>query len=164
MTPKQTSLYWREWGNVRRVLIAAGRIPAEADAQRHRIHIEQLGRDVSSKRLTNAQLDAVLAGFRAYSRPDDLMAQLRLIDQPEQRLEAYKRRAAELADRCGVEEEGRDAYLDSLARRICTRTWETVTETDAAKLCGILEQQAKRCAAKPAPAATPADEEDGNPF
>lgn len=164
MTPKQQSLYWREWGNVRRVLVAAGRTPAEADAQRHRIHIEQLGRDASSKRLTNAQFDSVLAGFRAYSRSDDLMAQLRLIDQPEQRLASYKRRAAELADQCGVEEEGRDAYLDALARRICSRTWATVTETDAAKLCGILEQQAKRCATKPAPAVAPAEEEDGDPF
>ena len=164
MTPKQQSLYWREWGNVRRVLIAAGRTPAEADAQRHRIHIEQLGRDVSSKRLTNAQLDAVLAGFRAYSRPDDLMAQLRQLDQPDQRLSAYKARATTLAAQCGVEEPGRTAYLDQLARRICSRTWATVTETDAAKLCGILEQQAKRCSAKPAPAATPAEEEEGDPF
>lgn len=162
MTPKQTSLYWREWGNVRRVLVASGRTPAEADAQRHRIHIEQLGRDVSSKRLTNAQLDSVLAGFRAYSRPDDLMAQLRQLDQPEQRLGAYKTRAESLAAQCGVEEHGLTAYLDQLARRICTRTWSTVTETDVAKLCGILEQQAKRSSAKPAPA--PAAEEDGNPF
>lgn len=164
MTPKQQSLYWREWGNVRRALVAAGRTPAEADAQRHRIHIEQLGRDVSSKRLTNAQLDAVLAGFRAYSRPDDLMAQLRLIDQPEERLAAYKRRAVELAERCGVEEHGVEAYLDTLARRICTRTWATVTETDAAKLCGILEQQAQRMPRKPAPVAAPAEEEEGDPF
>lgn len=162
MSPAQLPLYWREWGNVRRALVAAGRTPAEADAQRHRIHIEQLGRDVSSKRLTNAQLDSVLAGFRAYSRPDDLMAQLRLIDQPEQRLAAYRTRAEVLACKCGISEHGITGYLEQLARRICGRTWFALVETDVAKLCGILEQQAKRCSAKPDPA--PAEEEAGDPF
>jgi hypothetical protein len=160
MSPRQKALYFREWGNCRRALLELGYSSAEADAQRHRIHIEQLGRDVSSKVLTNSQLDAILSGFRAYSRPDDLMGQLRQLDQPDQRVAGYRARAAALAADCGVVAHGRTAYLDQLARRICGRAWLALSETEIAKICGVLAVQAKRH--KPAPVST-AKEED-NPF
>ena len=77
MSPAQTSLYWREWAAVRRM---------DPDANRHALHIQALGRDVSSKAFTNAQFDQVLGVFRAISRPADLNAQLRQQQQPRTRL------------------------------------------------------------------------------
>lgn len=143
MTPAQTSLYWREWGLCKRALLRHGFARDELEAQRHRIHIEATGKDVSSKKLTNAQLDAILSAFRAYSRPDDLMEQLRIIDQPEQRLSAFRDRATKLAaELCDTR--GPAAYLESLAQRICGRSWSRLEETEVAKLCGILAAQVKR--------------------
>jgi hypothetical protein len=64
-----------------------------------------------------------------------------------------------VAEHGGVDEQGCDAYLDALPRQICTRTWATVTETDVAKLCGFLAQQAKRGTAS-RPALTTVEDED----
>lgn len=64
MTAKQKALYWRRWSAVRRHLIdLAGMTPAEADEERHEIHRAALGRDKSSKDLTNRDLDAILDHF-----------------------------------------------------------------------------------------------------
>lgn len=143
MTASQTRLYWREWGACRKALLRHGYAADELEAQRHRIHIEALGADVSSKKLTNAQLDAVLSSFRAYSRPDDLNEQLRLIDQPEKRLAAFRDRATKLATEI-CDERGPGGYLEALAQRICGRSWSRLDETEVAKLCGILGAQSKR--------------------
>lgn len=144
MTKAQTALYWREWSAAREALEGHGYAPSETEGQRHRIHIEALGVDVSSKKLTNAQLDGVLAAFRAYSRPGDLGEQLRLIDQPEKRLQAYRDRAEKLCLVIGVAMGGREAYLDALARRIIGRGWDRLTETEVARICGVLGKQARR--------------------
>ncbi len=77
MSPKQTSLYWREWAAVRRVC---------PEADRHELHARALGLDKSSKEFTNADFDKVLAEFRAISEPDNLEGQLRQISQPVRRL------------------------------------------------------------------------------
>jgi len=83
MTPKQTQLYWREWGAVSRAAKAAGRdLP-----DRHSLHRQALGRDVSSKDFSNAQFDAVLGVFRALSQPGNLNGQWRQLDQPRRREE-----------------------------------------------------------------------------
>ena len=67
MTAKQNSLYWRQWAAVRKVLIdLGGYSTADADAERHRIADEALGKHVSSTKFTNADLDKVLDAFRAY--------------------------------------------------------------------------------------------------
>jgi hypothetical protein len=80
MTPKQTQLYWREWS-------AAKKAGALTDQDRYALMEEALGLDdVSSKNLTNEQLDKVLAAFRAISRPSSLNTQLRQIEQPRTRL------------------------------------------------------------------------------
>jgi hypothetical protein len=143
MTASQTALYWREWAACKRALEHHGYARDELEPQRHRLHIEALGADKSSKALTNAQLDAILAIFRAYSRPGDLHEQLRIIDQPGQRLQAHRHRALELVAALGIEEAGRIAYLDTMARRLCGRAWQAVHETDAAKICGVLAARAK---------------------
>lgn len=79
MTPKQKALYFTEWNKAR----LAGGLDGES---RHRLHVEALGHDKSSKDFTNADLDKVLATFRAISQPTSLHAQLRQIDQPRTRL------------------------------------------------------------------------------
>lgn len=82
MTPKQCSLYFREWGRVRSTCRQHGwPVP-----ERHDLHARALGQDKSSKDFTNQDLDRVLAEFQAISRPDDLDAQLRQQDQPRCRL------------------------------------------------------------------------------
>jgi hypothetical protein len=78
MSPKQNSLYWREWSAVRKKLAADPSAPA---ADRHALHIEALGADKSHHAFTNTDFDKVLAAFRAVTRPADLDAQLRQINQ-----------------------------------------------------------------------------------
>lgn len=43
-----------------------------AEALRHAVHVVALGRDASSKQLTNAEFDRVLALFRLLAEPDKL--------------------------------------------------------------------------------------------
>ena len=76
MTKLQTSLYWREWAAVRKV---------KPDADRHALHVVALGAPKSSNDFGNQDLDAVLATFRAISRPADLRAQMRQTAQPRMR-------------------------------------------------------------------------------
>jgi hypothetical protein len=82
VTAKQSSLYWREWAAARRAAIAAGHT-----IDRHECHTRALGKPKSSKLLTNADLDKVLAIFRSYTRPADLRPQLRQLRMPRIRLE-----------------------------------------------------------------------------
>ena len=77
MTKPQTTLYFREWGAVRK---------ADPSADRHALHAQALGADKSSKDFTNRDLDKVLGAFRAISRPADLAAQIDRSDQPRKRL------------------------------------------------------------------------------
>ena len=86
MTPNQRKYYWREWAACRRSLIALGNSAKEADALRHDLHYKALGKAQSSKNLTNADLDKILATFKSYSRPSDLDTQLDAINQPRKRL------------------------------------------------------------------------------
>lgn len=79
MTPKQNTLYWREWNAARK----AGQL---SDQDRYAIHEEALGQHKSSKDLTNEDLDKVLAAFRAISRPSSLNAQMRQQTMPKTRL------------------------------------------------------------------------------
>lgn len=68
MSPKQKTLYWREWGRVRKI---------QPDADRHELHRQALGADKSSKAFNNRDLDRILGVFRAISQPADVDAQLR---------------------------------------------------------------------------------------
>jgi hypothetical protein len=82
MTAKQNSLYWREWGAVARYCKASS-LPVP---DRHSLHVAALGAAKSHLAFTNEDFDRVLGGFRSYSRPADLAAQLRQLDQPRVRL------------------------------------------------------------------------------
>ena len=74
MTAKQDTLYWREWGAVTRFCKAN----AQSAPDRHELHRRALaGRDPSHRDFSNADFDAVLGEFRAWSRPGDVNAQLR---------------------------------------------------------------------------------------
>ena len=75
MTAKQTAYYWREWAKCWRA-IKARQPEAVADAEREALTIRALGRKVSSKSLSNAQFDRVLAAFRAVSAPESLAPQM----------------------------------------------------------------------------------------
>lgn len=77
MTSSQKALYFREWAAVRK---------ADPEADRHALHQQALGKDKSSKAFTNADLDKVLAAFRAISRNAELQPQLDALNQPRQRL------------------------------------------------------------------------------
>lgn len=87
MTDKQKARYWREWGQIRKLLTEQGEFSKEdADAERKEIHRKALGTEKSSKDLTNGDLDKIFKAFAAYlvlingpsSGPDE--------DQPRKRL------------------------------------------------------------------------------
>lgn len=66
MTAAQTNKYWQLWGRVRKALTELGDFSkADADAERHNIHREALGKEKSSKDLTNADLDKIYDAFDA---------------------------------------------------------------------------------------------------
>lgn len=114
MTPAQTKLYWREWAAVRRI---------DPAADRHALHRQALGREVSSKALTNRQLDAVLGVFRSVSRPADVGAQLRQEDQERTR----HLFAIEQLLRCVALYRDADAYL----ARVIKEKFRGATSLDA---------------------------------
>lgn len=66
LSPKQKSLYWRTWAKVRKAYVELGDFsPAEADEQRHELHLSALGSNKSSSAFTNRDLDAVLDAFQS---------------------------------------------------------------------------------------------------
>ena len=77
MSPKQKSLYWREWAAVHK---------ADPSIDRHALHIAALGKDKSSLAFTNEDLDKVLGQMRAISKPTSVEAQLRQLNQTKTRL------------------------------------------------------------------------------
>lgn len=118
MTPKQRTLYWRTWAAAKRALSRLGYDTAEADAMRADLTIQALGKQVSSKALTNAQFDLVLAAFRAVSDPGDLDAQLRAMLQPRDRIlwslrHNHLPRMREALDAADIDER----YLQRIARQ-----------------------------------------------
>lgn len=159
MSPAQTSFYFREWGKVRQYFTAQGIDPKQADAKRHELHRRALGAMKSSKDFTNADLDKVLAVFYSITRPADLGAQLRIIEQPEERrartihlaralvLSMPQIKVAANPEACAAN------YIDALARRVRGKNFEELDETAMAVIYGILQVRIK-----------PEPEEDGDPF
>jgi hypothetical protein len=67
MTAKQKARYWREWGQIRKLLVEMGDFSKEdADAERMQIHERALGTAKSSKDLTNRDLDKIFDAFGSY--------------------------------------------------------------------------------------------------
>lgn len=77
MTPRQTALYFREWGYVRGYC----KRHAQPAPDRHELHRRALGYDKSSKLFTNAEFDQVLGVFRSISMPGSLNSQVRQLEE-----------------------------------------------------------------------------------
>jgi hypothetical protein len=87
MSPAQNKLYISTWIRVKKVLTQLGGMDAkEADAERHAIHIEALGRDKSSKAFTNEEFDRVLDAFKRRLIVTDHSAAPRAMTEPKKRL------------------------------------------------------------------------------
>lgn len=148
MSPAQQSMYFGAFGDLRAKLKAEGWTSAQIDEERHHITRLALGRDKSSKRFTNADLDAVLAKIKARIAPADFEAQMRLQDSPEiaratidQRIEAALDEIVEAPDPAfaGLR---RGNYLDGTARKIFGKGVGSIDEHERVKLMGILERNA----------------------
>lgn len=114
---------------------------------RHEIHRAALGQDKSSLDFTNAELDKVLAKFRAYSDGANLDAQLAAEDQPDLRTQALRANARDLASRCVSRAGTEGAYLDGMARKVFKiDQYHKLSERDLQKLCGILARRKRQLA------------------
>jgi hypothetical protein len=149
MNPPQTRLYWREWGRARERFIGLGFTHAEADAKRMALHAKALGQPKSSKDLNNADLDKVLAAFRAVWDDANLDAQLRQEEQPEKRLIALQQRCYRAVQSFITEgpEVRRslaiENYIGATAQRICGKRFDECDERELGKLAGALERSAR---------------------
>jgi hypothetical protein len=131
MTPKQKSLYWRLWQQ------AKAKRPDFTDADRHRIHLETLGCDISSNDLTNAHLDKIYAAFLAIAKPGNIEPQLAKIEQPIIRARKAVRLIAAAIDRD-------DEWLESIIaqanreRRLSATENSTFEDLNAGSLKTLL--------------------------
>jgi hypothetical protein len=143
MTDAQIRLYRRETSLWRAARKARGLKTRDED--RHALHLKVLGKDKSSLALTNGEFDLILGAFRAESKPDDLNAQLRQLDQGDQRKSKLMARVRELAGSVGIKPFAEGGYLDGMARRIFkTDQYHELNELQLGQLCGILEQRIKQ--------------------
>ena len=140
MTPFQQKKYWWEWGRCRAYYAGKGHSPTQVEEARHDLHRKALGRDKSSKEFSNADLDKVIAAFRAVWDDANLDAQLRQLDQPEHRLGAARKRIAVLASNCGIKhgEAGLEAYFANWFRG---RRYTALSERELLQLAGILQRR-----------------------
>lgn len=127
MTKAQSSLYWRTWSKVRKVLIEMGGYSKEdADAERHEIHRQALGNDKSSTALNNRDLDAILDHFQSYLVLADgpRKGPTRAETQPVSRL-------IWAINQTGLPE----PYIESIARdQFGTSDWRALNEAQLSKL------------------------------
>lgn len=154
MTPAQNALYWREWGKTRARLIRDGLTSEQAAAKRHALHIKALGHDKSHTAFSNADFDKVLGVFRAVYDDANLDAQLRQIDQPEQRREDLINRCWDAARVCrsGYDQSHTDylceTLIESVSKRVCKKAFRELDERELGKIYGILDLQARRIEAR----------------
>lgn len=160
MTLGQLRKYRWEWGQVRAHLMARGVGAGQCEKERHALHVRALGKDESSTRLTNADLDKIIGAFRAVWDGGNLDAQLRQIDQTQQRVDSLRARIARLAEDCGIADGtgGLDAYFRNWLKG---RSVDRLSERELQQLAGILERRKKQL---PEPVLVAPREDDGNPF
>lgn len=108
MTRKQIGMYWGCWKDVQDACKERG-VPVP---DRHDLHLQALGRDVSSREFSQKQFDAVLAKFAKYSDPGNVDRQLRQIRQPATRQNG---RLAELRQCIALYVADADAYIGGIA-------------------------------------------------
>lgn len=153
MTPAQIKLYWREWAATWRAITAARPDLTYRDAgiERHSLHRRALGYPKSSADLDNGEFDKVLAAFRSVSRPDDLRAQLRQINQPRGRMlwkieRVLLPRLAEALD--GWQQA--EAYVTAiLLDRFNTDDYTTLPDRTMCQLVVTLNERVKHLEAAP---------------
>lgn len=156
MNTAQNRMYWAEWKKAETTLIKLGRLPpnptkAQTNTLRAELHA-QAEAPPSSSQLNNAHFDRVIALFRSYSQPDNLLAQL---DPHHQDSTRFLYLANDILDRINAHLETldrpqetipqgthREAYLLYLARRISANpdltTLENLTTTQWTKLIALL--------------------------
>lgn len=173
MTAKQKYLFWREWNQAKRWYMEHGELPGEAEARRPRLIREALGYDKSMtvwRTWKNAELDKVLAKFRAVYDGGNLDAQLAAEEQPEARRRQRLAEAINLAREVWPQPPGADAAyevmrkLSHLAKRRCHIPIDDCDEGQLVTIIIELTQQQRRnarkaVAAAPAPAPVPVREQ-----
>jgi hypothetical protein len=155
MSPAQTALYFREWGLARTWYIVHGLDPKQADAKRHELHVAALGRARSSKDFTNADLDKVLAKFRAVHDGGNLEAQLAAENAPEERRRDVLHRCDlalwdcyQLGDRRFASAETCERYIAGTCRKVIGKEVADCDATELAKVLGCLTAMLRRAREK----------------
>lgn len=145
----QQMRYFVEWGKAKKVLRET-MSATEAEAQRHAIHVQALGRDKSSSDFTNDDLDKVLAAFKAISNRAGFREQMEQADQPAKRA---RFKVTELMSALGMDELGLQRMINARheAGRLVTvgsaaaASFEMLGVEDLEHLALILKE---RCRAK----------------
>ena len=119
------------------------------------LQLRTIGRACSSKDFTQRDLDAMLAAFLAETKPDDLNAQLKQLDQPEARRAALERRLFAAGrtfitrDRPEQTEWAIIAYVRGIVENLRQPyAWPIVDEALLGKVTGIMERRAEQVARK----------------
>ena len=119
------------------------------------LQLRTIGRACSSKDFTQRDLDAMLAAFLAETKPDDLNAQLKQLDQPEARRAALERRLFAAGrtfitrDTADQTEWGIIAYARGIVEKLRQPyAWPILDEALLGKVTGIMERRAEQVARK----------------
>lgn len=131
----QKGKYWRAWSPCYKAFRANGKPAKEVNEMRHVLHERALGYKVSHKDMTNAEFDLVLAIFKAYSENPDLSGQMDQFDQPILRC---KYCVNNYLEDMGIEEWGREAYLEKMTLRICKKFPDECDLKDWSKIIAAL--------------------------
>ena len=138
MTSKQTRLYWREWGKASKALQARFNKPAGAvEEYRQKLHIKAIGYSVSSKKLTNTQLDKVLAIFSAQYQPDNIDAQIQRNTQADNRIDFRIKTLVNESDMT-------PAYLNGITQKMFEVDYADISYSQKKKLIPALVLHKKR--------------------
>ena len=138
MTSKQTRLYWREWGKASKALQTVFNKPAgEVQEYRQKLHIKAIGYPVSSKKLTNTQLDKVLAIFSAQYQPQNIDAQIHRNTQPNQRIDHRIKTLVNESDMT-------QAYLNGICQKMFQVNYSDTTYNQKRNLIPALVLHKKR--------------------
>ncbi len=123
MSPDQRAMCFAEWRKCWGAYHAlrVGSFPADEKAARVAVTIKAIGQAKSWGGVwQQKEIDRLLAVMFSISASDNLGLQLRQVSQPFTRAEGSEFAQAHL-DAIGIEQHGREAYLDGIAKRIHKR-------------------------------------------
>ena len=152
MTPRQRNKYFALFNKVRSHWLKTGSLTSvETDKRRHALHLKALGKDKSSKALTNTDLDKIYAVFEAEIDPGNFKAQMAAQESPDNRRRAMIGRCAEAmllviteTDRRDIDD-ARESYLGGIANNVCgSRHWPPIDTETLRKVMGIAERKAAK--------------------